>query len=190
LFPEAVLNLLFGSAYIAAAPALRILSLGFIILNVFGPCGATLVALGHPRFIMWSVLAGAIMNVALNIVLIPPLSIVGAAIASAVSLILVDVILTARVYSLCRAQPLSKNLLKPLIASIVLALLFRFTIGSFLAVTLWMLPLLFILYYVIYGIAVVLTRSFDQEDIALLLEIEKRSGINTEPIKKILRRFV
>jgi O-antigen/teichoic acid export membrane protein len=190
LFPEAVLNLLFGSAYIAAAPALRILSLGFIILNVFGPCGATLVALGHPRFIMWSALAAAIINVALNIVLIPPLSIVGAAIASAVSLILVDIILTIKVYSLCRAQPLSKNLLKPVIVSIILVFLFQFTIGSFVNVTSWMLPLLFILYYVIYGIATVLTQSFDQEDIALLLEIEKRSGINAEPIKRILRRFV
>ena len=190
LFPEAVLNLLFGSAYIAAAPALRILSLGSIIHNLFGHSASTLLAWGKSRFIMWSVLAGAIINVALNIVLIPPLSIVGAAIASAVSLILVDIILTIKVYSLCRAQPLSKNLLKPVIASIILAFLFRFTIGSFVNVTLWMLPLLFILYYAIYGIAVVLTRSFDHEDVALLLEIEKRSGINAEPIKRILRRFV
>ncbi|MDH5695327.1 MAG: flippase [Dehalococcoidia bacterium] len=190
LFPEAVLNLLFGSAYITAAPALRILSLAFIIHNLFGPRGATLIALGYPRFVMWSVLAAAIINVALNIVLIPPLGIVGAAIASAVSIILVDIILTARVYSLCRAQPLSKNLFKPLIASVVLAFLFQFIIGSFLTITLWMLPLLFILYYVIYGIATVLTRSFDREDIALLLEIEKRSGINAGPIKRILSRFV
>jgi O-antigen/teichoic acid export membrane protein len=188
LFPEAVLNLLFGSAYITAAPALRILSIGFIIHNLFGPRDSILVALGHPRFIMWSVLAGAIINVALNIILIPPLGIVGAAIASVVSLILIDAILTARVYSLCRAQPLSKNLLKPLMASVVLALLFQFVIGSFVTVSLWMLPLLFVLYYVIYGIAVVFTRSFDREDIALLLEIEKRGGIKAEPIKRILRR--
>jgi hypothetical protein len=53
-----------------------------------------------------------------------------------------------------------------------------------------MLPLLFILYYVVYAAAVVLTRSFDREDIAMLLEIEKLSGINFAPIKKILSRFV
>ena len=31
---------------------------------------------------------------------------------------------------------------------------------------------------------------FDREDIAVLLEIEKRSGINAAPIKKLLRRFL
>jgi O-antigen/teichoic acid export membrane protein len=135
-------------------------------------------------------LIAAIVNVLLNIILIPPLGIVGAAVASAVSLILAGIILSLKLYLSWHIQPLSKNLLKPLIASIALALLFRFTIGSFIDVTLWMLPLLFILYYVIYGVVTVLTRSFDQEDIFLLLEIEKRSGINAAPIKKILSRFV
>jgi len=190
LFPEAVLNLLFGSAYIAAAPALRILSIGFIINNLLGPNGSALVAMGEARFVMWSAMTAATINIALNIALIPPLSIVGAAIASVLSLAVVNIILTAKIYSLCQAQPLSKNLLKPLIASMILALFFQVMIGHFLTLTLWMLPLLFISYYVIYGIATVFTRSFDQEDIALLLEIEKRSGINAEPIKKILRRFV
>ena len=190
LFPEAVLNLLFGAGYIAAAPALRILSLGFIVNNLFGPNANTLLALGESRFIMWSVLAAAIMNVLLNIALIPSLGIVGAAIASAVSLTLSRIIVAVKLYSLCQAQPLSKNLLKPVVVSVALAFLFQFIVGGFLTVTLWMLPLLFILYYAIYGTAVVLTRSFDKEDIAMLLEIEKRSGINAAPIKKILSRFV
>ena len=190
LFPEAVLNLLFGAGYIAAAPALRILSLGFIVNNLFGPNANTLLALGESRFIMWSVLAAAIANVLLNIALIPSLGIVGAAIASAVSLTLSRIIVAVKLYSLCRAQPLSKNLLKPVVVSVALAFLFQFIVGGFLTVTLWMLPLLFILYYAIYGAAVVLTRSFDKEDIALLLEIEKRSGINAAPVKKILSRFV
>jgi O-antigen/teichoic acid export membrane protein len=190
LFPEAVLNLIFGPAYSAAAPALRILSFGFMVNNLAGPNTATLIAMGKTRFIMWASLTAATVNVLLNITLIPPLGIIGAAIASAVSLILVNIIVTAKVHSLCQAQPLSKNLLKPVITSVVLALLFRVTIGSFLTVTLWMLPLLFILYYAIYAIAIVFTRSFDKSDIALLLEIERRSGLNTTPIKKILSRFV
>jgi hypothetical protein len=53
-----------------------------------------------------------------------------------------------------------------------------------------MLPLLFILYYAIYGLATVFSRSFDREDIVMLLEVEKRIGINAEPIKKILKRFL
>jgi O-antigen/teichoic acid export membrane protein len=145
--------------------------------------------MGESRFIMWSVLVPAIVNVPLNIVLIPPLGIVGAATASAVSLTLSYIMASLKLYKLCRAQPLSKNLIKPIVASIVLAVLFRFLLGG-LTPTWWMLTLLFVLYYAVYGIAIVLTRSFDPEDIALLLEIEKRSGINAAPIKKVLRRFV
>lgn len=190
LFPEAVLNIFWGPAYIPVAPALRILSLGFIITNLSGPSGATLVALGHPGFQMWATLAAAVMNLTLNIALIPPLGIIGAAIASAIALALASVIRLLRLYSLCKTQPLSKNLLKPLVTSVALAFLFQVTIGSFLTITLWMLPLLFISYYAIYGIATVFTRSFDREDIALLLEIEKRSGIDATPLKKIMRRFI
>ena len=190
LFPQAVLNLFFGSTYVAAAPSLRILSLGFIINNLFGPNQSILLAMGESRFIMWTALAAAIVSFILNVFLIPPLSIVGAAIAMAVSVNLVKVIIAVKAYSLCRAQPMSKNLLKPVVASVTLALLFKLAAGHLVAIHGWMLALLFILYYAIYGIAVVLTRSFDREDIALLLEIEKMSGINATPIKRILGRFL
>jgi hypothetical protein len=61
---------------------------------------------------------------------------------------------------------------------------------NLLTVTPWMLPLLFILFFVIYSISLLLTKSFDSEDIMILLEIEKRMGINLKTIKKILKRFM
>ena len=190
LFPEAVLHLFFGQSYLPAATALRILSLGFIINNLMGPNGETLIALGHSRFIFWATLATAIMNIVLNIVLIPPLGLVGAAIASVVSITVINIIRSLKLYSLSQAQPVSKNLLKPVVISIALALFIQVLVWNFITVTWWMLPILFILYCGIYGLAMLFTRSFDKEDIALLLEIEKRSGINATPIKKLLRRFL
>jgi O-antigen/teichoic acid export membrane protein len=139
---------------------------------------------------MWATLATVAVNVTLNIALIPPLGIVGAAIASAVSFTFFGIIRLGKLYSLCQAQPLSKNLLKPLMVSTILILIFQLIFGKFIMITWLMLPLLFIFYYAIYGVATVLSRSFDREDIAILLEVEKRSGINAEPLKKILRRFI
>ena len=190
LYPEHVLNLLFGPTYVAAAPALRILSLGFIIDTLLGPSVAMLIALGESRFMMGAALAATAANVILSIALIPPLGIVGAAVAAAASLALFSAIRAAKLYSLCRAQPLSKNLLKPLVASVILALLFQLLFGSLTTVAWWMLPLLFILYYALYGVATVLSRSFDREDAVIFLEIEKRTGINAAPIKRILSRFM
>ena len=190
LFPEAILYLFFGQGYLPAAMALRILSIGFIISNFLGPNGGTLIALGHTRFIMWTTLATGTMNIVLNAILIPPLGMIGAAIASVVSITVVNIVRSVRLYSLSKAQPLSKNLFKPVIISVALAFLIQILIRNFITVTWWMLPLLLIVYYGIFGLAMLFTKSFDKEDIALLLEIEKRSGINATRIKQILSRFL
>lgn len=190
LFPETVLSFLFGASYISAATALRIVSLGVIINNFFGPIQPTLVVMGKVRFVMWVTLATALLDVGLNFALIPPLGIEGAAIAYAAAITFCNLVYCWKLYSLARAQPLSKNLLKPAFASLVLVFLFQFIFRNFVTVTWWMLPLLFILYYGIYGLAILLTKSFDQEDIAMLLAIEKRAGMNLSFVKKILRRFL
>jgi len=190
LFPETVLNFLFGSNYAPAASALRILSLGFIISNLLGPNRATLIVMGKSRFTMWATLAAAVLNIGLNIVLIPPLGIEGAAIASTVALVAINLIVSWKLYSLGRIQPLSKNLIKPTVASLALVFLIQFIFGNFVTVTWWMLLLILILYYGIYGVAVLLTRSFDKEDISMLLAIEKGAGVNLSIAKSILRRFI
>jgi O-antigen/teichoic acid export membrane protein len=190
LFPETVLNFLFGANYIFAANALRILSIGYIINNFLGPNGSTLIAIGESKFLMWATAATAILNIGLNIALIPPLGIVGAAIASVVAITSINLTRCWKLYSLTEAQPLSKNLIKPTLVSSGLIFLIYFTFTGFLTITLWMLPLLFILYYVIYGSAILFTKSFDREDLTMLLAIEKRANINATFIKKILRAFL
>jgi len=190
LFPETVLGFLFGASYAPAATALRILSIGFIINNFLGPNGATLVAMGEARFMMWATLATAGLNVGLNIALIPPLGIEGAAIASVAAITSINVIRCWKLYSLSKTQPLSKNLLKPTLASLALVFLFQFIFVNFVIIVWWMLPLLFILYCGIYGLAILLTRSFDREDIVMLLAIEERLGINLTAVKKILKKFL
>jgi O-antigen/teichoic acid export membrane protein len=190
LFPETVLGFLFGASYTTAAAALRILSFGLIISNFFGLGGYTLAVMGEVRFMMWAGLATALLNVGLNFALIPPLGIEGAAIAYVAAFNVLYLTYCWKVYRLAKAQPVSKNLLKPTLVSIALVFLFQFIFRNFVIVSWWMLPLLFILYYGIYGLAILLTKSFDQEDIDMLLAIEKRAGMNLSFVKKIIRRFL
>ncbi|MFC2050908.1 flippase [Chloroflexota bacterium] len=191
LFPEATLTILFGSRYIAAAPVLQILSLGFFTLAILGASSTTLAAMGHVRFIMWSVLISFIASVALNIILIPPLGIIGAAIATASVLAMTFILLSARLYSLSKIHPFTKNFLKPAIASVVLILVIYALVTNLVsAIPFWLLPLLFILFLGVYGLSVLLTRSFDKEDIMMLLTIEEKLGIDLTAIKRVLRKFV
>jgi len=190
LFPETVLGFVFGASYASAAAALRILSLVFIVNNLTGPNGSTLIAMGEVRFVMWATLGTAVLNVGLNVALIPPFGIEGAAIASLAAIASGNLVVCWKLYRLTKAQPLSKNLLKPTLVSLALVFLFHFIFTNFATVVWWMLPLLFILYYGMYGLAILLTKSFDQEDITMLLAIEKRLGVDLSFIKRILRRFL
>jgi O-antigen/teichoic acid export membrane protein len=113
----------------------------------------------------------------------------GAAIGSAISLTSINIFRSLWLYRLSKIQPFSKNLLKPLVISVVLALLVQLISSTFLTVAFWMIPIIFVIFCAIYLLAVLFSRSFDKEDIALLQLIEKRSGINTAPLKKLLGRF-
>ncbi|MGV9141463.1 MAG: flippase [Promethearchaeota archaeon] len=188
LFPELVLSFLFGANYVPAAYVLRILSLGFIINNFLGPNGDTLIAMGKVNFIMWATSASAIINIVLNFSLIPLFGILGAATASVVAITSVNLIRSWKLYSISKAQPLSKNLLKPTLISIMIISFIYFIINFLLTLVFWILPFLLMLFYLIYGSAIILTKSFDQEDITLLLAIEKKTGVNLIIIKNILKK--
>ncbi|UCB58919.1 MAG: oligosaccharide flippase family protein [Thermoplasmatales archaeon] len=191
LFSETVLYHLFGIVNSQMAViALRILSLAFIINNFVGPCGSTLVAMGYSRFIMFSTLSTAILNIILNLFLIPFFSIIGAALASSISIISINLIKFSKLYKVSGAQPISKNLAKPTLIFILLvipALLFLqqgqilngpITIG-----------ILFLFYIIYFGIIIV-SKSIDKEDIDLLMTVEKKMGKNIRRIRKFLSKFV
>lgn len=190
LYAETVLKFLFGAEYGEAANALRILCLGFLIDNLTGPNGGTLIAMGRSQFMMWAILSTVIVNLGLNFALIPPMGIEGAAIGTVVALTTVNIIRNVKVYSLCRAIPLSWNLMKAGLASSGMIIGLHFALTHFVSVDWWMLPLLLIAFYGVCGTMTVTTHSLDKEDVAMLATIEKRSGMNLGPLKTIGRRFL
>jgi len=189
-FPADVLKLLFGIKYIEASTALKILSLGFFIHTFLGPNGATLTAMGRTKLLMWASLSAAFLNITANMVLIPFLGINGAAIASASALALANIINSTRLYQLSGIHPFSKNYLKPIVTSVIIAFVIHTVFRNSLTVTLWILPVLVLSFLVIYSFAFLLTKSFDREDITMLLEIEKRMGLNLSVVKRSLKRFM
>jgi O-antigen/teichoic acid export membrane protein len=190
LFPITTLNFLFGYQYTEAAPVLRILCSG-LAFNIFlGGNGLTLITMGKARLLLWASLIGALLNVVLNATLIPPLGITGAAVASLASYFAVNIFCSAKLYQLTKIHPFTRNYLKPVIASGIIIFVIYALGTSLLTVAFWMLPLFFILFVAIYALSLLLTKSFDNEDIMLLLAIEKRTGVDATPIKNILRRFI
>ena len=186
LFPDVVLNLVFGSRYIGASFVLQVLALGYIFNSYFGLNYYTLIATGKSNFIMQCSLISTVMNVVLNIVLIPPMGILGAAIASALSFAVIELLMTAKLYAAFRIHPFTKSYLKLTILTSSLIFIFYF-IKNIFAATVWTLVATFSLFLLTYFILIVFMRCFDKEDIMMVLAIEEKMGIKLSYVKRILQ---
>ncbi|KPV39263.1 hypothetical protein AN478_12020 [Thiohalorhabdus denitrificans] len=89
-----ILGFVFGSPYTEAYSPLLILSFGQLINAAFGPVGSLLNMTGNEKDTAKWLGVAALLNVGLNLILIPLWGIVGAAVGTAVSFILWNVLLS------------------------------------------------------------------------------------------------
>ena len=94
---EPLLRWFYGAPYAAGAGALAILAIAQLANAGLGSVGLLLTMTGHEHDAARGVFVVAVFNVAANLVLIPPFGVTGAAIATASSLILWNVLLAVKV---------------------------------------------------------------------------------------------
>lgn len=94
-FPSDVLSITFGSEYAPASTALSILAVGFFVRAGFGRCRETVSALGYTTYLLATTVGGFTLNVALNLLLIPTYGYPGAAVASAVTFVALNIVVYA-----------------------------------------------------------------------------------------------
>ena len=88
-----VLSLVYGSYYSLGAGALATLAFGQLINSSMGSVGALLNMTGHERYTIRGVTLAAVVNIALNFILVPIYGMVGAAVASSISMIIWNLLL-------------------------------------------------------------------------------------------------
>ena len=93
-----VIHLAFGEVYVVAWLPLIILSGGQFINAAMGSVGLLLNMTGHERDTVWVLGLSAVLNIALNAGLIPLFGMVGAATATATSLLIWNILLSLRVH--------------------------------------------------------------------------------------------
>jgi O-antigen/teichoic acid export membrane protein len=189
-FPTVVLNSLFGHEYILAGTVLQILAVGFLINNLMGPNGATLTAMGKTKFLMCSTFVAMCINITLNALLIPKYGIIGAAVATVTALILINIIRSIKLYSISKIHSLGKNILKPIILSSVLIYITHLVIKELFIIEFWMLPIFFFLFIILTGSSILFSKSVDKEDVDMLKNIEKRTGLNLKRLRRFIKKFI
>jgi len=188
LFPEVTIEFLFGMKYLLASQALRILALSSMFHTFLGLNGLSLVVIGETRFGLKSSSVSAMLNVILNALLIPSYGIEGAAIATAVSYLVANILNSWKLYQKTKIHPFNWNYVKPIVISFVLLGIIQ-TLNLNVPNIWYAIPVLFV-FLLVYFFLVLLSRSVDKEDIELLLAIEKKLGIDLKVVKVILNKFI
>lgn len=189
LYPKVVLSV-FGADYSMAASALQVLSIMYLFRNLAGPFHSTLIGYGKSKFVMYINFSSAFLNVLFNLILIPIYGILGAAIATAATIISATIIKSIQVYKISGIHVLKIEIIKPFVFTSLIVLAVWLFIREVIHINLLSLGILFISIYLIYFGMIILTKSLSKYDIKLLMMLEKKSGLNLKMIKNVLRRYM
>jgi O-antigen/teichoic acid export membrane protein len=174
LYPSQVLGALFGGAYPEAARALQLLSLGVLAGTLMGPNGMTLLALGRPRVIMVSGGAATAANIALNALLIPHWGMSGAALASCLSLLVLNLLNSAYLYRAFHIQPFRRDYVIPVLLLAACAAALYLPLLALADLSGWLTPLFYPLFLGL-GLAILkLSGSVNRTDARFIQALKRK----------------
>lgn len=180
LFPGSILGLTYGVSYETAATVLKLLCLGEFIFIITGPNVATLTAYGKSRSLMLYFLLGAIANILLNMLLIPGHGINGAAIASAISLMIVNILCSLHLFIGYRIHPFSKSFIQVILLLLVLSGAFYFAFHYLEKAAILFLVGFYPLFLAVS--VLIIQKSLDQVDRMIIMAVRGRIKVAVESL--------
>lgn len=188
-YPEIVIRYTFGEEYLAGATALAILSIGFFANAVAGPSGDTLVAIGSTRLIMVYNTIAAGVNVALNLLLVPRYSLVGAAVATTIAFVVMNGLYVAQLYYSVGVHPFRRAALAPSLGAVAVWFILTRTVGAITNVTLPVFLLVVVTFGIVYLGLVLLLGGVESEEADLVVKAENRIGVDLTYLHVAVKRF-
>ena len=121
LFPDPLLWI-FGTEFRAGAPVVLVLAISSFLNAGVGTIGLMLQMSDHERLVLLDSIAMAVLNIALNLWLIPLYGPVGAALATALSITAINAVQYVQLRYLLGMTPFSAAYLRPIAAGVVAGL--------------------------------------------------------------------
>lgn len=172
---SAYLSLIFTDQYAAGTIAVAILSFGYFVNVVCGgPDGALLQGLGYSRLVFFNTTLLLTTNLVGSLLLVPRLGITGAAIGTSSALTLAGLAAVTEVYVIRDIHPFTRDLAKVFVAAVpaaaaggvVLLVAPDIVVAVFLPVVV----------FATYGLVLVATDAFTQDDVSFANELSPRAG--------------
>lgn len=160
---ERFIPLFYGDNYTPSILALQILMVNVITFFLYRPFAYALIALDRKQDLLYANLVACLFNLVLGLLLIPKYSFYGAAIASVTASFLLLALYALAVHKFCHVS-LVRLLVKPAIASILMGSLVYWMKDSSLG-------LIIVVAICVYGILLLMLRTFTKEDFFLFKEV-------------------
>ena len=133
LFAKPLLSI-FGDDFTAGATSMMVLAIGTLVYTCTGVGANILDMTDHPKVNTVNSVFMLFITIALTFVFVPKQGVVGAAIATSLSTVLVNLVCLIEVWVLLGMHPYNRSFIKPvvsgLIAALVAFLLFQFLVSS------------------------------------------------------------
>jgi len=136
VFSNFLIKLFFGIEYVSGVLAFRILLIGVLGYLIAMNNNAMISAIGKPLIVTKIIGTSAIINIGLNIILIPTFSITGAAIATSISYIFIMITSTLNIMKFIKVNPPWKIWLKIFFAGLVFLGLVRL-VSDIIHINIW-----------------------------------------------------
>jgi O-antigen/teichoic acid export membrane protein len=175
LFSESVIVVFLGPTYRPASLVLSVLIGGLFLRALVGLDTDFLKAINRTKIELIYASAGVAANIILNFVFISRYGITGAAVATISSFAVYNVLEVAIIYNIAGVHPFARNTILPILPTTAIAITVSLLVNSTL-LNLYLLIGVGILFTIIHFISLVITGSFDGNDLILFEQIESRIG--------------
>lgn len=174
LFAPSIIRVLFSESYVPASFAFAVLVGGVFVRALFGPNGATVLAADNSKAEMYASIAGVGTNFILNLVLIPRIGIVGAALSTGGGFFAYNLVESVALYRMTGILPFSRTAIIPMVPTVAVGFLFALLL-RFVPTTILTLAVVGILLACTHVLSLLFTNSLRPLDLRLVEVLEERT---------------
>jgi O-antigen/teichoic acid export membrane protein len=186
-FPEQTIALTFGAKYTSGALALSLLVFGFLVHAGFAVAGKGLVAVGETRLVMIDTVVAAVLNIALNIVLIPRYGFFGAALASVISYWVLDALYLYQLRRHTGIFPVSSDLLRVVAITVPATAFVCGGFGRMVVDTIVGVGAVVTVATLLHLVIVIRYGGLSEEELEVITKAEQASGRDLSPVRRTVR---
>lgn len=173
IFPGAIINVFFGADYLLAENALRFLSIGLLFYSTSIISHNLISMIGKTKLILMNILFASILNLILNIILVPLFGISGAAVATMISYIVLTLILFFQLKYYASVIPFRRKIFRVFLSAIIPTIILIY-IKQFVSLNLFTIALLGAFFVLLYIIMIFITKSLDDNDLMILGDVKNK----------------